>query len=206
MSEYQTTSDEFTKIEDPENKSAYGDVEIILGARQDVQKVRSEARSIEYAANHLRANQARAHYYSTAKSYALTIVDLLQSDEHGDPELWANKKLYATEVTGPTINDLNKRLRRRCNPGTFKVIDDAQSVEIQGVRGFVQTQPPINLQFKYQIDHCVEGEHEGEHITQHVPPTSAVDNIVSELDAFRRDIGLGLTNPDEIGAESHSPY
>jgi len=207
MTQYEATSPgELSEVEDPQSRSATNDVEIIMEARRQCHEVRNEARDLEYRGA---PRKARAYYYSTVKGYAIAMAPFVISEEFGDKELWEDAELYTKRVSPPDLDELQQHgsiNTDRVWEDSLRITGGQKGIKIRGIKGFLRLQPPVKIRFNYEIESPAAGCRSGTYAKSHVPPIRVGDAVVTKLDEFRRGIGLGLSNPDEVGAESPEAY
>lgn len=180
-------SDPVHQIDDPDDYNQKQRIRELNDARKDVKRARNElnARILERPQDHQKAAVA---YIEHVKTYAMELQGLIKEE---DSKLWDEKELLHSTVSHPNPSDAP----------TGATIE--HEISIEGIRGLLQTEFPLSVEFDVVRDPAHELPRTESVEVAATPTFADGDQIVMELDQFRRSdaIGLGLSAEPETGVD-----
>jgi hypothetical protein len=175
-------------IESPGEKNAHDQIGQLNECRREIMKVRTEGQLHWNQAEQLKA------YRSIVKEYALLLEPYLrdpalQSDD-GVP-LWERQGI-ATYTVHPTppVREIEAK-HHNFKEDYLTDAPESVKVRLDGIQDFIQlAEEERTVSWTYHAPSCPEEEY---HSTMDVAPDyDALTRVTSELDVFRRRVGLGL--------------
>lgn len=196
MSSQQTTD----AVDDVDNLNQRLQIRSINEARSKARDVRNRAQEQIASATKSEAPRARHGgervYLEVVKAYALELAPLIAAHNDGLDGLWSDSTLMAGTWRHTPQQD---------NREIMDVEPEAAGVEIDGIRGLIQTDFPVTSRFEVTYRDSGSGSDTVTQQDSWLPSFSETDAVLVELDNARRKLGIYLEGPDEIDTD-HSDY
>lgn len=188
---------DFDPVEDTDNLNQKMQIRAINQARSKVRTVRNNAQEQIASANSSQGGRAerggRRVYLEVVKAYALELAPLIA--EHNQ-ELWTQTPLMSGEWTYQP-SDEDKEI--------IGIEPETASLTIEGLQEFLSREFPISARFDVRYRDTAKGDEPVPRIQRWQPAFSQVDLVVLQLDDARKDLGIYLEGPEEVGVESDEP-
>jgi len=186
--------DDVKPVEDTNNLNQTLQIRQINNARNKAREVRNRAQEQIASADGSELARARHGgrqvYLQVVKSYALELAPLIA--EHNQ-DLWNGETLVATER------------QHTASKKHAKVIDiqpEAVPIEVVGVKDLIMTEFPVRTTFEVTYRESGSREQAETQSSAWVPNFAETDAILVNLDNARKQLGIYLEGPDEVGVES----
>lgn len=175
------------EIEDPGEASRRSQVDQLTKQREQIARLRTEgvAQIQDGAARH------RA-LYAVTKEYARLLAPYLADvNLQGNSPIWTGEKYqWTVEPREPPTPDVLDQLVK------WDTTPDPQAIQLNGIKEFAAL--PENLRLTFEWARKTPAGRKQQQIEQDAtPPEHVLAEIVTDLDSFRRRVGLGLQLEDE---------
>lgn len=186
------------EVQDPDNYTTTARLQHIFDARRELREIRREASKHRHTGAATSQKMRATQYYRTGvESYIMELDNLFREHDNGR-ELWEDK--YYGSVTVKPPGRFEKRgsywvaenIEVKGNiPLKTKEQPEPKSTDIVGLKWLFQTDSPVQAVFEYPIsNNRVQGVH-----TKTSTATiqwTALNRMVSDVNAFLGDLGIGL--------------
>lgn len=186
------------EVQDPDNYTTNTRLEHIFDARRELREIRREASKHRHSGASTQEKMRAVQYYrSGVESYIMELDNLFQEHEHGQ-ELWESKQ-YGYVTLQPPLKIEHRRANKFARdvnlegnvPLQVGSIPDPVSVPIVGLKWLFEYDSPVKCEFEYEIaNRGYDGVYtESDEATV---PWVALNAMVSDVNAFLGDLGIGL--------------
>lgn len=177
------------ELEDPGDTNRRQQVQQLNTIREQIAEIRTRGQLKMPAAERDQA------LYGYAREYARLLEPYLRDPElqrdNGDT-LWSEREYqFTVSPPDPSRKDILSQTDSWERPAP-------REFTLSGIREFVGLPDDPEIAFKFEQRTPVNGQEQRRVSTTARPPEDVVSRIVSDLDAFRRRVGLGLQIEEEI--------
>lgn len=200
------------EVQDPDNYTTTARLQHIFDARRELREIRREASKHRHSGAATSQKMRATQYYRTGvESYIMELDNLFREHESGR-ELWEDKHYGTVTVKPPGQFKKQQNYWVAENievegnvPLKTEELPKPKSADIVGLKWLFQTDSPIEAAFEYPIAH---GRMGGAHIETSTAtiPWTALNRMVSDVNAFLGDLGIGLDVGEAEDAGWNSEY
>lgn len=187
------------EVQDPDNYTTNTRLEHIFDARRELREIRREASKHRHKGASIAKKMRAVQYYrSGVESYIMELDNLFQEHESGR-ELWEDTYYGTVEIRPPgqftdrggyyVAEDID--IKGKNIPLKTDELPETKSFDIIGLKWLFETDSPIQAVFEYPIEY---NRYQGVHTEVESGTISwvALNRMVSDVNAFLGDLGIGL--------------
>lgn len=193
------------QYDDPEDQTHHLQVKQLDRARQKIYETRNKA-AHRVMNGTISEEAALLSLREVIENYAVLLAPYLRSDEiEAGTVLWESERLGVVQIQAPRT--VGVEVGTQVNQVSIDdITPEGKKIAIDGVEALIRAPQQFTATFTATYEKYPQGIVTTE-VTESKPLSrTTLDSTVVALDEFRRDVGLGLSLPEEVGGESPDPY